>query len=255
MNPSRDGALREVLLVYVAVAALTYGVTRLRAVPMFADYVHLAVGAVFLLTALRMTGRDPASLQRYGIALGGLLAPAEDTPDAPAGPLGLYDLARLIRRSLPSALREIGVALGLAALIFPPFFFAFGWWHSAHGWPRLALPSDFWSFAFAQLLVVALPEEVFFRGYVQTRLDDAFGEPRGALFRRLGVHPMSLLLQAVLFALVHFVAIHHPNRLAVFFPGLLFGVLRAWRGGVGAAIVFHALSNVYSDFLVRGWLR
>ena len=59
----------------------------------------------------------------------------------------------------------------------------------------------------------------------------------------------------MLFAAVHFVAIHHPARLAVFFPGLLFGVLRAWRGGVGAAIVFHALSKVYSDLLVRGWLR
>jgi len=239
--------------VYVAVAVLTFGITRLRAVPMLKDYVHLGVGALFLLAALWRTGRDRASLDRYGIALGGLLAPVDDQADP--GPLGIYDLGRLVRRSFPSALREIGVALALAAVIFPPFFFGFGWWHGAQGWPSLELPEDFASFAFAQLLVVALPEEVFFRGYVQTRLNDHFGEPKGALFAKLGVHPLSLLLQAVLFAAVHFVAIHHPARLAVFFPGLLFGVLRAWRGGVGAAIVFHALSNVYSDLLVRGWLR
>ena len=90
---------------------------------------------------------------------------------------------------------------------------------------------------------------------MQTRLDDHFGRPSSKLFLKLGVHPASLVLQALLFALVHFVAIHNPARLAVFFPGLLFGVVRAWRGGVGAAIVLHALSNVYSDLLVRGWLR
>lgn len=249
----KSSALREVLVVYAAVAVLTYGITRLRAVPMVKDYVHLGVGALFLLVALWRTGRDRASLDRYGIALGGLLAPVDEEADP--GPFGLYDLGRLVRRSFPSALKETGVALGLALLIFPPFFFGFGWYHGAQGWPSLQLPDDFASFAFAQLLVVALPEEVFFRGYVQTRLNDHFGEPRWALFRKLGLHPMSLLLQALLFAAVHFVAIHHPARLAVFFPGLLFGVVRAWRGGVGAAIVLHALSNVYSDLLVRGWLR
>jgi len=251
--PPKSSAFREVLLVYTAVAALTFGITRLRAVPMLKDYVHLGVGALFLLAALWRTGRDRASLDRYGVALGGLLAPVDEEADP--GPLGVYDLGRLVRRSLPSALKETAVALGLAALIFPPFFFGFGWWHEARGWPSLELPDDFASFAFAQLLVVALPEEVFFRGYVQTRLNDHFGEPKNRLFAQLGVHPLSLLIQAVLFAAVHFVAIHNPARLAVFFPGLLFGVLRAWRGGVGAAIVFHALSNVYSDLLVRGWLR
>ena len=254
--PSRArSALNEVLSVYGAVAALTYAITRLRAVPLLRDYVHLGVGALFLLGALRMTGRDRPSLDRYGIALGGLLAPPEDDEAAPAGPFGLYDLGRLARRAFPSAVRETGVAFALAALIFPPFFFGFAWWHGAQGWPRITAPNDFASFAFAQLLVVALPEEVFFRGYVQTRLDDHFGPPRGRLFAKLGVHPASLVLQAALFAIVHFVAIHHPARLAVFFPGLLFGVVRAWRGGVGAAIVLHALSNVYSDLLVRGWLR
>tara|TARA_B100001750_G_scaffold102149_1_gene80691 strand:+ start:334 stop:1113 length:780 start_codon:yes stop_codon:yes gene_type:complete len=255
-NPTgARSALSEVLLVYVVVAVATFAITRLRWVAYLKDYVHLGVGALFLLVALRMTGRDRPALDRFGIALGGLLAPAEDSEDRPAGPLGIYDLGRLARRSLPSALRETGVALALAAVIFPPFFFGFAWWHGAQGWPRWSLPHDFASFAFAQLLVVALPEEVFFRGYVQTRLDDHFGRPSSKLFLKLGVHPASLVLQALLFALVHFVAIHNPARLAVFFPGLLFGVVRAWRGGVGAAIVLHALSNVYSDLLVRGWLR
>ena len=65
---------------------------------------------------------------------------------------------------------------------------------------------------------------------------------------------VALVIQAALFALVHFVVDGQPERLAVFFPGLLFGWIRARRGGIGAAILFHALSNLYADVLVRGWL-
>jgi membrane protease YdiL (CAAX protease family) len=35
---------------------------------------------------------------------------------------------------------------------------------------------------------------------------------------------------------------------------LLFGWVRAWRGGVGAAIALHAMSNLYSEILARSWL-
>ena len=72
----------------------------------------------------------------------------------------------------------------------------------------------------------------------------------------LGVElaPGAWLLQAALFALVHFLVEPHPARLAVFFPGLLFGWLRARRGGVGAAIALHAMSNLYSEILARSWL-
>ena len=248
----------EVLAVFAVVTLLCFGITRMRAVAALSEYVSLGVGAVFLLGALEMAKREARRielsfrvvLERWGIALGGLLAPAEEG-DEPAGPLGLYDLGRLIRRGLPSALRESGVALGIALLIFPPFAFAFAWWHNAHGLPGFRPSSEAMSFILAQFLVVALPEEVFFRGYVQTRLVDHFGPPPKPW---MIVHPSALLLQSALFALVHVAVDPNPARLAVFFPGLLFGLVRGWRGGVGAAIVLHALSNIYSDLLVRGWL-
>ena len=243
--------LVEVLGVYAMVCAGTFAITRLGRLPLLEDLVHLGVGALFLLTALWRIGRERAALEHHGVALGGLLAPADDTDHEPAGPFGIYDLFRIGRRSWRSALRETGAALAIAAVVFPPFLFAFGWYHRAQGWPAVSLRGGFASFALAQVVVVALPEEVFFRGYVQTRLSDFFGPPPRAWMQ---VHPSALLLQSVLFAIVHFVAIPNPARLAVFFPGLLFGMVRGWRGGVGAAIVLHALSNVYSDLLVRGWL-
>ena len=68
------------------------------------------------------------------------------------------------------------------------------------------------------------------------------------------VAPVALVLQAVLFALVHFIVDPNPARLAVFFPGLAFGWLRALRGTIGAAIAFHALCNLFSEVLARSWL-
>ncbi len=62
------------------------------------------------------------------------------------------------------------------------------------------------------------------------------------------------VLQAALFAAVHFLVEPHPARLAVFFPALLFGWTRAWRGGIGAALTLHAMSNLYSEILARSWL-
>ena len=56
------------------------------------------------------------------------------------------------------------------------------------------------------------------------------------------------------FALIHFASIPDPQRLAVFFPGLLFGWVRAWRGGIGAAMLLHAMSNVLAEMLEKGWL-
>jgi membrane protease YdiL (CAAX protease family) len=270
--------VREVIVVYLGVCVALFAVTRLRAVPWLAEYVHLLVGGIFLFVALHYAGKR-GGLARFGVALGGLLGPsdetsregargegargeaahgeerraatpAEDTDDD--GPFGIFELARVVRRGWPAALREIGVALGVAAVIFPPFAVGFYLWHGAAHPFRWSLPPDFASFVAAQIVVVALPEEVFFRGWMQTRLHDAFA-PRRVLGAWL--HPGVVVAQSVLFAIVHVFAEPHPARLAVFFPGLVFAWLRGWRGGVGAAIVFHAISNVFSELLVRGWLR
>ncbi|MFA9409840.1 MAG: myxosortase family intramembrane protease [Deltaproteobacteria bacterium] len=108
------------------------------------------------------------------------------------------------------------------------------------------------SFVVAQLIVIALPEEAFFRGYLQTSLSDLSNRR----VRVLGVElaPGAWLLQAALFAVIHFLVDPHPARLAVFFPALLFGWTRAWRGGIGAALALHAMSNLYSEILARSWL-
>ena len=98
-----------------------------------------------------------------------------------------------------------------------------------------------------QLLVVALPEEIFFRGYVQQRLR-AFWPPRRTLFGTAfgGAH----VVTALLFALIHLVILPAPERLLVFFPGLIFGWLAERSRGVFASTAHHALANVVQTGLL-----
>jgi membrane protease YdiL (CAAX protease family) len=209
--------------------------------------VHLAVAAVFLLTSIRLTRDDPA---HHGVALGGLLEPATD--DRSPGPLGLFDLGRAIARALPSAAIELGVAIGVGAVVFPLYAMGFYWWNEPATGFSLAFPPNISSFVLAQLIVIALPEEAFFRGYLQTALSDLTAKRQRVLGVELALGPW--VVQAALFGAVHFMVEPHPARLAVFFPALLFGWTRAWRGGIGAAIALHAMSNLYSEILARSWL-
>jgi hypothetical protein len=246
--------LREITIVYLVVAALTFAITRLPEEGPLGDLVHVLVAAVFLLFAVKLAQREPGGMRRFGIDLGGVLVPpdeAEGDGRAP-GPFGLWDLFRAIRSALPAAAREIGVALVVMIAIFPAFAVGFQLYHQPSHPFVLRPPPDLLEFALTQLVVVALPEEALFRGYFQTRLTDAF--PRTVRFLGADVSIPALIGQAALFAIVHFVVDFSPERLAVFFPGLLFGWLRAWRGGIGASILLHAASNVYADVLVKGWL-
>jgi hypothetical protein len=177
---------------------------------------------------------DTESIRRHGLGLGGVLEPE---------PLE----ARRILRETAGALAW---ALGLALVVFPPFWLGYlFWWRPTAGfapaWPRDPLDE-----LLGQLVVIAIPEEAFYRGYLQTALDDAWPPRWRVLGARLGP---SLLVASALFALGHYATEMHPNRLAVFFPALVFGWLRAKTGGIGAPVAFHLACNVFAAFLGRSY--
>ncbi len=107
-----------------------------------------------------------------------------------------------------------------------------------------------WLFIFVlvQLILVAFPEEWFFRGYLQTRIDQWLGTRWKILGAELG---WGWLLAAAAFACLHPILIPGPHRLLVFFPALLFGWLRARGGNIGPAVIVHASSNVLLAVLSR----
>ena len=108
-------------------------------------------------------------------------------------------------------------------------------WHFS-----LRLPDRFAEWVIDQYFVVALPEEFFYRGFVQTRLRDAWPGGRKLFGARLGP---AFWLTAVLFALGH-LAIFQVWRLGVFFPALLFGWLRERTGSVMGAAFLHGSFNL-----------
>jgi CAAX protease family protein len=107
--------------------------------------------------------------------------------------------------------------------------------------PAWHLPPNFVMDAAAQLVVIALPEELFFRGYVQGRLEDAlpptrklFGAPVGAAW----------LIGAALFGLGHYLVTFEPQMLTRFFPGLVFGWMFARTRSILPGTIFHAACNL-----------
>jgi membrane protease YdiL (CAAX protease family) len=110
-----------------------------------------------------------------------------------------------------------------------------GGWHF-----RPRLPDRFGEWVVDQIFVVALPEEFFYRGFIQTRLRDAWPQGKRVLGARLGP---AFWLTAVLFALGH-LAIFQVWRLGVFFPALLFGWMRERTHSVIGAAAFHATCNL-----------
>lgn len=203
------------------------------------------VGLVFLVaTYFGCLRRDhPRSPAHYGLALGGVLLPA---------PLDAHRIAR-------ETARAVLVANLIAVVILPVFFIGFRLWYDvdvpfdtdrvwrAYGTSPV---TGLLNLVLAHLLVVALPEEAFFRGYLQTSLEDRFNWSRSIGGIRVS---WGLLLSSAIFAVGHVATAPDAGRLAVFFPSLLFGVLRQKTRGIGASVVLHAECNVFAALLGRGY--
>jgi membrane protease YdiL (CAAX protease family) len=143
---------------------------------------------------------------------------------------------RLRLRDVGTGLREfalyapIAIALGLSV----------GFLHLHASWPRLPRLAGAFLFTF---FFIAVPEELFFRGWLQNLLE-----------RRIGRLP-ALFLTAALFGLSHWNkrALHFNWRyvLLAAIAGIFYG--RAWRQErrVGASSIAHASVDTVWSF----WLR
>jgi membrane protease YdiL (CAAX protease family) len=115
-------------------------------------------------------------------------------------------------------------------------------------------PALGWGFAEAvlvQVVVVALPEELFFRGYLHALCERALPPKRRFLGGGVG---WALVISSALFALGHLAVVPDPRRLAVFFPGLMFGWMRSATGSIVAGTIAHAASNLLIDVLQHMFL-
>lgn len=104
-----------------------------------------------------------------------------------------------------------------------------------------------------QVVFIALPEEFFYRGYIQTRLRQYFqarrrekGEPqeRSTWLRLTPENWLTSLLFALGHLFIPIGGVLMLNRASVFFPSLLFGWLRERTGSIVAPVTYHAAANM-----------
>lgn len=110
--------------------------------------------------------------------------------------------------------------------------------------PRPGIVSAEW--CLVQWLVVGLPEELFFRGFLLARLEQRFPPRRRILGGGVG---LALVLSSAAFALIHLPKEADPRALATFFPGLVFGWMRSATGSVLASTITHGASNILARSL------
>ncbi len=163
-------------------------------------------------------------------------------PSLLAAALFLYaPLPRYWRRGFPAWARaaDPGGSVALFALLGGAGAIAF------YLFVRLPLPPAFSPYhgtvpltaamAAHHLLLVALPEEVFFRGYLYDAFEEAGREP---------VFPVALL-----FAAGHVAIAPSPFRLLTFFPALLLGWGRKRSGNVYVPAAVHFLFNLLPSLI------
>lgn len=209
----------QVLLITAAVVGLGHALERLQSVPFLFQYRSLIFAAVLLYVPLYIGHRHRNQLV-------------------------------FIETSPAHILKSLGIFLLWTAVIFVPYGLLVHLWAKmvwgAGAFHVAELPSG--TLILSQLLIVALPEETFFRGYVQTRFQQIF-RPRWTIFgARLG---WGWILTCVTFALAHSLIQYQWWHFAIFFPSLLFGYLRERTGGLLAPILCHAFSNLFMEWIAR----
>jgi len=211
-----------VFAVATGAASLLYNVGQ--SVAFIHRNLHPMVALIFLVLPQVMLRRR-GNIERYGFTT------------QPLG-LGLVIAAVAIAVVLP--LFGVGFLVAVrAACTHAPSLVPGSCFRAFH--PVWRVPGDFPMQVAAQLVVVALPEELFFRGYVQGRLEDALPPTRTLWGARVG---WAWILGAALFGLGHFLVTFEPQMLTRFFPGLAFGWMYARTRSILPSTLFHAACNL-----------
>ncbi len=237
-TPDQRRALRDALISWALVAALVAVLVQINiTLPAIGHLGSALVAVLFLYVPVLVAWRRKEDLDDYGfhaepvakgLATAGV-AIAVIFPVFALGYFAFYEiscnselLAHLVPRNMCS---HYG---GLAGLHAP------------------ALTGKLAEFCAVQLIVVALPEELFFRGFLLTLLENRFPPRRRILGGGVG---LALVLSSIAFAVIHLPKDGDPRALATFFPALLFGWMRSATGSILASTVTHAGSNILIRFL------
>lgn len=130
---------------------------------------------------------------------------------------------------------ELGYLLTVTILLFLPYIFIYIKYFNLEF--NFTIPPSWPLEIILQIFVVAMPEEIFYRGFLQN-----------ALLKRFSIF-QSIVITNIFFALSHLFTGFNPMRILTFFPGLVFSWLAHKNKSLFSAILFHALCNLLGQFL------
>lgn len=147
---------------------------------------------------------------------------------------------------------DLGRAAVVAIVTFVPFAVAHHFWQQwlGHEFRGFHEPDDLRIMLLKQTFLIALPEELFYRGFLETRLERVWPTQRTFLGLPLG---RTVVVASALFALGHFLGEYNPARLGPFFPAFVFSMLVRRSRSITGAVTYHGLSNAFSYFLAFGY--
>jgi membrane protease YdiL (CAAX protease family) len=241
---SERNAGRDALIAWAAVMALVTVLVQIDVkLPAIGHLGSALIAVVFIYTPVLVAWRRKEDLDDYGFhwepVRRGLVTAAAAIalvfPLFVAGYLAFYEVA------CDSDLLAHLVPRGMCA--------RYGGLEALHA-PELALTASAGvlsaEFVAVQLVVVALPEELFFRGMLLGLLERRFPPARRVLGGGIG---LALVLSSLAFAMVHLPKDGDPRALATFFSGLMFGWMRSATGSILASTLTHAAANILIRFL------
>lgn len=165
--------------------------------------------------------------------------------------IGLAIMIWLLNRQKPVETGRKNIIVTLLLLLFPILFAL------ALGKLNLVIISTvFWQFIFS-----GFGEEFVWRGYAQTRLNQAFGRPYNLFGVQFGG---GLIIASFFFGLLHAFNTYDPvigvstlswgSALSAFVAGIFFGVLREKTGTLLAPGIAHGLPDAVGEALNKMYL-
>jgi membrane protease YdiL (CAAX protease family) len=146
------------------------------------------------------------------------------------------DKAKL-RQELKFLLFLAFIILSIYIIAYTSYFYIFSLSKHKQILISLKFPEFIVTYCIAQIFTIALPEELFYRAFLQSSL------------MRLWPTTAAIIATNAIFALAHVVGNGDLARLATFFPGLVFSYFVLKNKSIFSAVLFHALCNLVALIL------
>jgi membrane protease YdiL (CAAX protease family) len=256
-------------------AAVYVGYGLLGLVPLPADLRYLALVAAFYFLPGVVLRRDPERQRRYQVGPDRVIPPWSwqgarwfALVAAVVFPIFVLGFFLFYARACEGDLRVLAPVVWVEGLTpwaggLEEFLGRLCRTHEGGIWPEaLRLPPDWlrnlpeglrhWALAIplavaVEMFAIALPEEVFHRGYLMSALEERWPPRRRILGAPLG---LAAVVASLAFAVGHLVGMAEAARLATFFPSLVFSWLWRRSGSLWAPALFHAASNLLMAVLI-----